>query len=277
MAAAHKRPFAEVRREFLYQRFLARVFDGESAWVLKGGIGLLTRLPGARHSRDIDLVHLAAGPGAAEAEIRALGRMDLGDYLRFEVVRAVPLSVEDALRLKTDAYVGASRWESFDVDISCERHFVASIEPIRPTPIIDVAGAPELPLFRLYPLVDQIADKVAAMYETHGGEPSNRYRDLVDLVLLTGLEKLDAALLNAALQARQRFSRSPLALPSKLTSPGTTWRAGFSREARRSSVPIALQDLDAALSYVADCLDPALSGSVSSGKWDPTKRIWLTP
>jgi Nucleotidyl transferase AbiEii toxin, Type IV TA system len=51
------RNFAELRREFLYQRFLARVFEKDSLWVLKGGIGLLTRLPGARHSRDIDLMH----------------------------------------------------------------------------------------------------------------------------------------------------------------------------------------------------------------------------
>lgn len=67
-------PFAELRREFLYQRFLARIFHQESLWVLKGGIGLLTRLPGARHSRDIDLMHLTATPADAEAEVRAIGR-----------------------------------------------------------------------------------------------------------------------------------------------------------------------------------------------------------
>lgn len=45
---AGSRPFVELRREFIYQRFLARVFDGGGAslWVLKGGVGLLARLPG---------------------------------------------------------------------------------------------------------------------------------------------------------------------------------------------------------------------------------------
>ena len=38
------------------QRFLARVFHQDiTQWVLKGGIGLLIRLPSARFSRDLDL------------------------------------------------------------------------------------------------------------------------------------------------------------------------------------------------------------------------------
>lgn len=68
------RTFPELRREFLYQRFLARIFRADSPWVLKGGIGVLTRLPGARHSRDIDLMHLTADPATAERELRALRR-----------------------------------------------------------------------------------------------------------------------------------------------------------------------------------------------------------
>jgi hypothetical protein len=208
------RPFAEVRREFLYQRFLARVFHDESLWVLKGGIGLLTRLPGARHSRDIDLMHLTATPAAAEAEVRAIGRRDLGDHLRFEIVRSVTLSVQDALRLKAEAYTGTTKWESFDIDVSCERHFVAALESVQPRPILEVSGVPPLPAFRLYPLVDQIADKVTAMYETHShGEPSNRYRDLVDLALLIGAEAMDAALLHAALRSREKNARNPVVLP----------------------------------------------------------------
>ncbi len=169
----------ELRREFLYQRFLARVFEGHSSWVLKGGIGLLTRLPGARHSRDIDLLHLTADPAQAEEEIRRFGRRDLGDHLRFEIVRSTVLSVHDALRLKTQVYAGTSQWERFDIDVSCERHFVAAVEPVQPRPVLEMQGVPELPAFLLYPLVDQIADKVTAMYETHGGasvEPVPRPR-----------------------------------------------------------------------------------------------------
>lgn len=45
-----RRP-AELRREFLFQRFLARLFAStDNPWVLKGGTGLLVRLPGATSS-----------------------------------------------------------------------------------------------------------------------------------------------------------------------------------------------------------------------------------
>ncbi len=46
----------QLQRQFLLQRFLARVFDmPDGPWVLKGGAGLLVRLPGARHSQAVDL------------------------------------------------------------------------------------------------------------------------------------------------------------------------------------------------------------------------------
>jgi hypothetical protein len=140
------RPFGELRREFLYQRFLARVFAWEPGpRVLKGGVGILARLPGARHSRDIDLVHLDADPVSAEAGLRETGRLDLGDHLRFEITRPVLLSVPDALRLKTAAYTGVTAWDSFDIDISCERHFVAEVQAIRAEPVLDIAGLTALP------------------------------------------------------------------------------------------------------------------------------------
>lgn len=271
------RPLTELRREFLYQRFLARVFTAESPWVLKGGIGLLTRLPGARHSRDIDLLYLTAGPAEAEAELRAFGRLDLGDHLRFEIVRSVALSVVDALRLKTRAYTGTTLWESFDVDVSCERHFVAAIEPFQPQPVLEVQGVPTLPTFRLYPLVDQIADKVVAMYETHMGVPSNRFRDLVDLVLLVGTMDLDATLLKSALRTRERHARNPVTLPTAMSSPGPGWDGGYRAEARRSSLSPDLHDLVTALAYVGTCLDPVLDGRVAMGHWSPSNRVWVAP
>lgn len=270
------RPFPELRREFLYQRFLARVFHDDSPWVLKGGVGVLARLPGARHSRDIDLLHLTMDPAGAEQELRTLGRRDLGDHLHFQVVRSVALSVEDALKLKIDAYVGASKWENFDfdIDISCERHFVASCETIQPQPVLDTVGLAPLPPFRLYPLVDQIADKVVAMFETHGGAPSNRYRDLVDLALLITLEGIDAELLQQALAARTRHARNPVVTPRAIHSPGTAWAAGYHAEARRSTLPTDLHQLAAALVRVGACLNPVLDGTVASGTWNPTTRTW---
>lgn len=277
VAKVSERPLAEVLREFLYQRFLARVFvEDPGLWILKGGIGLLTRMPGARHSLDVDLMHEKADRVEAEQEIRRIGRKDLHDHLRFEIVKSEPMSVDAALRLTTCVYIGTAEWMRFHIDISCERHFVATVEIVQPKPIIDLAGVPELPAFRLYPLADQIADKVAAMYETHGNAPSNRYRDLVDLVLLTGIEQLEAVLLSAALRAREQNSRNRLELPKAMMKPGPGWERGYRAQVVRSVVPVHSHALDLALSYVGACLDPILDGSVGdAARWIPTTRSWV--
>jgi hypothetical protein len=48
------RPVKELQREFVLQRFLSRVFAAaDSPWVLKGGAGLLIRLPGSRYKTSI--------------------------------------------------------------------------------------------------------------------------------------------------------------------------------------------------------------------------------
>ena len=46
----------QLRRHFAYDRFLTRLFlDPNSTWVLKGGTGLLARVPQhARHTQDIN-------------------------------------------------------------------------------------------------------------------------------------------------------------------------------------------------------------------------------
>jgi hypothetical protein len=49
-------PPAELHRQFAYDRLLAWLFLSEpDRWLLKGGGGLLARLPQARHSLDLDL------------------------------------------------------------------------------------------------------------------------------------------------------------------------------------------------------------------------------
>src|SRR5262249_23080574 len=152
---------------------------------------------------DIDLMHQNAEVAKAQDELREIGRREADDFLRFEIARSVTLSVPDALKLKMIAYVGpTTQWDRFDIDVSCENHFIAEPERHQYASILPDGFLPELPLFTLYPLADQIADKVAAMYERHGEEPSGRYKDLVDLVLLVDLDDINADQLHAALQIR---------------------------------------------------------------------------
>jgi hypothetical protein len=135
-------------------------------------------------------------------------------------------------------------------------------------------GIPDLPEFALYPLADQIADKVCAMYETHrDGTPSTRYHDLVDLILIiTSSTGVDAARTTFALQAEA--THRDLALPTPLTSPGAQWPAGYRKEAVMAGLSAELHDLEQALAVVGSCLDPLLGGEIAGGIWDATEQRW---
>lgn len=272
VAKERKRPMEQLAREFLFQRFMARIFYAPTAWVVKGGASLLVRLPHARHSKDIDLVRAGIDPFEAARELRELGRRDLGDYLSFELGDPEPHE-DEKVKIHATAYVGASTWAEFTIDLSTRAHFVAEPEKRVPSPVIDIVGL-DLPEFVLYPLTDQIADKVCAMYElTRGGNPSGRYRDLVDLILLTDEFELDAAALVAAIQA-QRVHRTRMVLPNALQAPAAAWATGYARLAAGSRLPLHLHALDAALAHAAACLDPILSGQLTSGRWIPVQRRW---
>jgi hypothetical protein len=73
-------------RQFAYARLLARVFTFEpDSWVLKGGVSLLARVPGARHSLDIDLWGRQHSLAEAERALELASAVDLGDYASFDV------------------------------------------------------------------------------------------------------------------------------------------------------------------------------------------------
>lgn len=272
------RPFNELEREYLLQRFLARVFaDPESPWILKGGTGLLARLPGARHSQDIDLLHRTQSLDAAADDLRRLAAIDVGDPFRFVLSDAVAMTgTVSGAQIRVTAYLGATEFGRFPIDLSTELAFVAEVERYRPTPVIEVPDVAPLPEFTLYPLVDQVADKVCAMYERHGPEQiaSTRFRDLVDLVLITREFVLDGNQLCEALAQEAR--RRGLTLPAALVSPGSAWTAGYPKVARPTMVPKELHTLNAALEAVARCIDPALAGQVADHRWVPGRQEWIT-
>lgn len=271
-AKTRGRNLEELRREFLFQRFLALVFSGGSdQWVLKGGASLLMRLADARFSKDLDLLRL--GEQSVEdaiTELRTLTAPSTDDHLTFVIEDGVALStVNPVASIKVTAYIGA-KYGSFPIDLARELHFLATPERIRPEPVVDVPGLGAMPDIVVYPLTDQVADKVCAMYEVHGEtqNPSTRYRDLADLVLIVTTSRLDAALSARALASEAR--RRGLALPDHLVTPAPSWAVGYPALARRTRLPASMHDLDAALAQVAQCVDPLLSGR-ETGTWVPNE------
>lgn len=178
------------------------------------------------------------------------------------------------MKVKVETYLGTSLYCTFPIDLSTVLPFVAQVEHRRPRPVLEVPGIDPLPEFTLYPLPDQVADKVCAMYERHGrtATPSSRFRDLVDLVLIVSNFELDAAQTIRALTAESR--RRDLALPARLETPDPTWLDGYREAVRGTSLLRELHELPAALLAAGACLDPLLARKITTGVWEPQERRW---
>jgi len=273
-AGATGRPVNEIRREFVFQRFLARVFnDPDSCWLLKGGAGLLIRLPVARYSRDVDLLYPEASLDEAVEQLRLAAALDLGDHLHFSLGEHKPMTGEViGANVGVDVYVGAILWDRFTVDLSTALTFTGRPDQQQPAPVVDIPDVAPMPAISLYPLPDQIADKVCAMYDAYSGQPSSRYRDLVDLVLILTSSQVDAAEVTTALHSEA--ARRRVTLPERLHSPSQSWTRGYTAAARGRLLPAGARTVHEAIHLVGRCLHPLLSGTVTVGSWDPTLGTW---
>jgi hypothetical protein len=187
-------------RQATFDRFLCRVFSVQPPkFVLKGGTGMLARLSTSRATKDIDL---SAGEGDLEtavADLRQLATVDLGDHFKFELVNKVDqLDGETqpytaGCRLTFDIYVGVSKQGTLSIDLAAGYKPTGQLETLTP--------ANRLPLARLrtfdyvlYPLVDQVADKLCATHSRYGESksPSSRVKDLIDLLLISRKASFDA-------------------------------------------------------------------------------------
>ena len=85
--------FARRRQLLVFDRFLARVVSvvGDAV-TLKGGLVLEMRLARARTTKDVDLRMMGSADNVLE-RLQAAGRLDLGDYMFFEVQPDGPGSV----------------------------------------------------------------------------------------------------------------------------------------------------------------------------------------
>jgi hypothetical protein len=266
---------SQLQRQMAYDRLLERLYLVDEGWVVKGATALLARDIGVRATIDID-VYREAAQDVAESDLRAAAAKDIGDWFAFEIDAA--RSVADAaagMRLPVTAYVGTTVWASFHVDlVGSDLRMTGEPEPVPPLarvvmPDVDQHG------YRAYPLVDHVADKVAAMFELHGqaSAPSTRYKDLVDIVAIVISASIDAERQLAAL--RSEADRRGIKLPVRFGVPDRAlWERGYAAEAGRSLLPVA-HTLDDALVTVTPFLDPLLDGS-ATGAWDPARSRWTT-
>lgn len=220
----------QLQRHVAYDRLLERLYQFDRNWVVKGATALMARELGTRGTLDIDL-YREISLAAAEADLRLAAAADIGDWFRFEVAAATPVGTV-GVRLPVTSVIGTTTWAGFHVDLIGSGLRMTGkpehVPPLAENAIPEVAQHG----YQAYPLVDHVADKVAATYERYGtaGMPSTRYRDLVDLVSIVTGASVPATDQITALVSE--FDRRQLTLPAAFDVPDRRlWEPGYAAEA----------------------------------------------
>lgn len=266
-----------IRQEY-FRRFLSRIFSerDDSDWLLKGGTGVLARVASGRRTTDVDLFRANNTLDGALAELIRLGSIDLGDFFRFvytkheSVVGGDQQTYTEGYGVDFDVYIGADKKEPLHVDLVVG---VIVTDEVTVTPPANRLDLPRLPSndYRLYPIVDQVADKVCATMANYNGRPSTREKDLVDLVVIAKTQTLSADALGRAINAEAR-ARSLIPF-TELTIP-PTWGRLYARQAKDVSYCADYRTADLGAEFMRTFIDMVLQHEVPGKIWSPDSLAW---
>ena len=173
------------------------------------------------------------------------------------------------------AYLGATEFERFNVDLVTGTGMTGMPEEAGPLVPVEIQGIPRA-RYRVYPIADHVADKVFAIVERHvrrdgPAAGSTRYRDLADLVVIAHSEGVEARAVDAALRAQAERRR--LEVPSEFRPPDDSgWRAGYARVAK--DLPgLGERAFDPAVETARRFVEPVLKGA-ARGSWSPGRQEW---
>ena len=265
-------------RQALRDRFLCRVFaDGNDSFVLKGGSGLLARIPNARATRDLDFAtsEKCSVEDALDEMVR-IASIDLGDWCRFVLTKHEESMDENGysrlLKLRFATYVGNEEKDPVLIDLSLDCATTLAPDLLTPANRISIAGLKEYD-YLMYPLVDQLADKLCAIMELQpSGYPSSRMKDLVDVVTYATHEVFRQSELSHAI--RSECAKRGMDIPDHFAAP-TSWNGRFAAFAK-GKLPVDFADFDSASRVAACFFNPALISNDGQLTWDPAMIAWRT-
>lgn len=267
-----------IRLEY-FHRFLSRVFSeaDDCGWVLKGGTGILARVASARATTDVDLFRNCRSLAGALEDLRRVAGIDLGDFFRFDytgysdAVGGNQQAYTAGYRVDFDVYIGAKMKNSLHVDLVTHVFMTDVAEVSSPAGALDLPKLKSNP-YRLYPVVDQVADKVCATLALYNGRRSSREKDLVDLVLLAATHDVEEKKLRRAFEIESR-ARS-LTHPATFEVPDS-WGSRYSKLA--STIPACANylSISAAKQLMHLFIDPMLDGSAAGMVWDYRRLSWV--
>lgn len=268
---------ARRRQLVVFERLLARVGHvvGEAA-VLKGGLVLELRLERARTTKDVDL-RMTGTPAQVLDRLQAAGRVDLGDYMRFEIQRDrnYPEILGEGMKHAGSRFsaecllAGKIYGRRFGVDVGFGDPLIGSPDEVLGDRLLDFAGI-EPARLHVYPVVSHIAEKLHA-YTMPRKRPNTRIKDLPDLALLASAGAIDAEGLLAALQATFGF-RATHSVPRCVPAPPEAWFLPYAGMA--SAEELRWRTLESVHDAVTAFLDPILAGRTLRGRWTPSRWCW---
>jgi hypothetical protein len=254
-----------------FNRFLSRIFSEgvTSDWVLKGGTGMLARIPSTRSTRDVDLYRQGFSLDQALVDLKRLTEVDLGDHFRFEyagheeAIGAETQPYTEGYRVSFNVFIGAMARGSLHVDLAVGAGMTAQVTTNAPASTLELPKLVSYP-YRLYPVVDQIADKVCATMNLYDGRVSSREKDLVDLVVLAATQDIDGAALSFAIDTERRRRQM---VPN-------SWGRGYTKLSRSVPHCADYRTVTEASELVARLIDPALTGHAEGKSWSHEARDW---
>lgn len=201
-------------------------------------------------------------------------------HLTFRLVRSTPTGQGDNQPgVATRRYVFACLDTDDDVEVdTITVDVVVGPAPVGQVEVVEPANRLHLsrPLvthpYRLYPVIDQIADKVCATVDTNypGGKRSSRMKDLVDLEVLAHSQSVELTEPRAAIEAKRLLSG--LAPFEHIDIP-EDWHRTYPGTAK--GVPTAeIYTAATAAALVAGFIDPALEKSSNTAFWNAEELAW---
>lgn len=278
----------ELWRQFFLERLMARVFaHNPDGWLLKGGLAMLVRYPGARYSRDLDLLHCNHEADLDEAvqALLAASAITFGDMVRFTHISTSGAPLGDGTdtvagrpcrSVTFKPFLGTRKQNHITVDLVTDMDPVGQPQQRHLEPLIDELPGSDVQL-QLVALEDHLADKICAMYERHNGIPSSRVKDLVDLVYAISHDVVDGRLLSRALRKevqRRTAQRTEITLPMSFGIPDhRSWAGGYAKQVSATDGFDELHSFEDAVALADAFLTPLLRGEPVN-QWNPTTQCW---
>ncbi|MEX2031721.1 MAG: nucleotidyl transferase AbiEii/AbiGii toxin family protein, partial [Dehalococcoidia bacterium] len=219
---------ARLRKRVAFELFLHRlVAVAPDRWVLKGALALDFRFHATtRSTRDMDLGR-ADDEEAAVEDFAAAQELALDDFFTFAARRTYAFDDADdfrAIRFHVTAELAGRVFDQFVVDVGFADSISWTPDAIETSDLLSFAGIERIRVPAL-PLPQHIAEKMHAYTRKYGasGRESTRPKDLVDVLLISRSERLDAFDLRNAIEVTFGKREQQL-LPASLPPPPSSWK-----------------------------------------------------